>query len=83
MGLYIEHYFEEKGIRFIAVAEGIDSKKGLDNLMLPMTNVINSLYARQASTKTKAAHRRGQAVECSLAAARLSVTRKTLLTDIT
>ena len=57
MGLYIEHYFEEKGIRFIAVAEGIDSKKGLDNLMLPMTNVINSLYARQASTKTKAAHR--------------------------
>ena len=57
MGLYIEHYFEEKGIRFIAVAEGIDSKKGLGNLMLPMTNVINSLYARQASTKTKAAHR--------------------------
>ena len=26
MGLYIDHYFEEKGIRFIAVAEGIDSK---------------------------------------------------------
>lgn len=57
MGLYIEHYFEQKGVRFIAVAEGIDSKNGLDNLMLPMTNVINSLYARQASTKTKAAHR--------------------------
>lgn len=57
MGLYIEHYFEEKGIRFIAVAEGIDSQKGLDNLVLPMTNVINSLYARQASAKTKAAHR--------------------------
>lgn len=52
MGLYIEHYFEEKGIRFIAVAEGVDSKNGLDNLILPMTNVINSLYARQASTKT-------------------------------
>ena len=57
MGLYIEHYFEEKGIRFIAVAEGIDSQKGLDNLVLPMTYVINSLYARQASAKTKAAHR--------------------------
>lgn len=57
MGLYIEHYFEQKGVRFIAVAEGIDSKNGLDNLMLPMTNVINSLYARQASTKTKVAHR--------------------------
>lgn len=57
MGLYIEHYFEQKSVRFIAVAEGVDSKNGLDNLMLPMTNVINSLYARQASTKTKAAHR--------------------------
>ena len=30
--------------------------KGLDNLVLPFTNVINSFYARQASTKTRAAH---------------------------
>ena len=57
MGLYIEHYFEEKGVRFISVAENIDSKNGTDNLVLPFTNVINSFYARQASTKTKAAHR--------------------------
>ena len=57
MGLYIEHYFEEKGVRFISVAENIDSKNGVDNLVLPFTNVINSFYARQASTKTKAAHR--------------------------
>ena len=57
MGMYIEHYFEEKGIRFISVAENIDSKNGVDNLVLPFTNVINSFYARQASSKTKAAHR--------------------------
>ena len=57
MGLYIEHYFEEKGVRFISVAENIDSKNGTDNLVLPFTNVINFFYARQASTKTKAAHR--------------------------
>ena len=57
MGLYIEHYFEEKGVRFISVAENIDSKNGIDSLVLPFTNVINSFYARQASTKTKAAHR--------------------------
>ncbi|HJB53690.1 MAG TPA: recombinase family protein, partial [Candidatus Oscillibacter pullicola] len=37
--------------------ENIDSKNGIDNLVLPFTNVINSFYARQASTKTKAAHR--------------------------
>ena len=57
MGMYIEHYFEEKGVRFISVAENIDSKNGVDNLVLPFTNVINSFYARQASSKTKAAHR--------------------------
>ena len=57
MGLYIEHYFEEKGVRFVSIAENIDSKNGTDNLVLPFTNVINSFYARQASSKTKAAHR--------------------------
>lgn len=56
MGMYIEHYFEQKNVRFISVAESIDSSKGLDNLVLPFTNVINSFYARQASTKTRAAH---------------------------
>ncbi len=55
MGIYIEHDFEEKGVRFISVAENIDSINGTDNLLLPFTNVINSFYARQASTKTKAA----------------------------
>ena len=57
MGLYIEHYFEEKGVRFLSLAENIDSSQGLNNLVLPFTNVINSLYARPASEKTKAAHR--------------------------
>ena len=57
MGLYIEHYFEEKGVRFISVAENIDTKNGMDNLVLPFTNVINSFYTRQSSSKTKAAHR--------------------------
>lgn len=56
MGMYIEHYFEEKGVRFISVAENIDSANGTDNLVLPFTNVINSFYARQSSSKTKAAH---------------------------
>lgn len=57
MGLYIEHYFEEKGVRFISIAENYDSKNGSDNLVLPFTNVINSYYTRQVSAKTKAAHR--------------------------
>ena len=57
MGLYIEHYFEENGIRFISVGEGIDTINGADNIMMPITNVINSLYAKDCSRKVKAAHR--------------------------
>jgi len=57
MGLYIEHYFEENGIRFIAVGEGIDTINGTDNILMPITNVINTLYARDCSRKTKEAHR--------------------------
>ncbi len=57
MGMYIEHYFEEKGVRFVSVAENIDTQNGFDNLALPVTNVMNSFYARQCSSKTKAAHR--------------------------
>ncbi len=57
MGLYIEHDFEESGTRFIAVSEGIDTINGTDNILMPITNVINSLYARDCSRKTKAAHR--------------------------
>lgn len=53
MGMYIEHYFEQKNVRFISVAESIDSAKGLDNLVLPFTNVINSFYARQAIHQNK------------------------------
>ena len=55
MGLYIEHYFEEKSVRFVAITENIDTLNGTDNLVLPFTNVINSFQARQTSVKTKAA----------------------------
>lgn len=57
MGLYIEHYFEESDVRFISIGENIDTINGTDNIMLPFTNIINSFYAREASRKTKAAHR--------------------------
>lgn len=47
MGLYIEHNFEEMGVRFLSVTEIFDTLTGYDNLMLPFTNVLNSLQARQ------------------------------------
>jgi DNA invertase Pin-like site-specific DNA recombinase len=57
MGLYIEHYFEENDVRFIAVGENIDTINGTDNILMPITNVINSLYAKDCSNKVKAAHK--------------------------
>ncbi len=56
MGLYIERYFEEKEVRFIAVGEGIDTINGTDNIIMPITNVMNSVYAKECSRKTKEAH---------------------------
>ncbi len=53
IGMYIEHYFEEKGVRFVSMAENIDTRNGFDNLALPVTNVMNSFYARQCSRKPK------------------------------
>ena len=57
MGLIIEHYFEEKGVRFTSLYDRVDTAKSKDNLIMAITNVMNSFYARQASSKTKAAHR--------------------------
>ncbi|NLI92969.1 MAG: recombinase family protein [Peptococcaceae bacterium] len=57
MGLIIEHYFEEKGVRFISLYDRVDTAKSKDNLIMAITNVMNSFYARQSSSKTKAAHR--------------------------
>lgn len=57
MGLYIEHYFEENSVRLITLGENIDTINGTDNILMPITNVINSLYAKDCSRKTKAAHR--------------------------
>ena len=37
MGLYIEHYFEEHEVRFIAIGEGIDTINGTDNILMPIT----------------------------------------------
>lgn len=56
MEIYIEHFFPEHEVRFISVAEGIGTINGTDNLLMPLTNVINSLYAKECSSKTKAAH---------------------------
>lgn len=57
MGMYIENDFEDWNIRFISIGENIDTLNGTDGILMPITNVINSHYAKECSRKTKQAHR--------------------------
>lgn len=54
VGAYVEE-FKESGVRFIAADDNYDSLVNSDDLMFPMKNVINEMYARDVSKKTKAA----------------------------
>ena len=54
-GYYLERWFPEHGVRFLAVNDHIDSEKGPYDLMLPFKNVFNEQYARDISHKVKSA----------------------------
>ncbi len=54
VGLQVEH-FKEQDVRFIAADDHYDSSVNEDDLMFPMRNVMNEMYARDVSKKTKAA----------------------------
>lgn len=55
VGRYLERWFPEHGVRFLAVNDGIDSAKGPYDMLLPMKNVFNEQYARDISRKVKSA----------------------------
>ena len=55
-GYYLEKYFPEKDVRFIAVTENIDSQNGLDE-MIGVRNIMNEIYAKDISLKVRSAHR--------------------------
>lgn len=55
-GYYIERYFPEKNVRYIAVNDGIDTFSGNSSTeMSPFKNVINDFYARDISRKVRTA----------------------------
>ena len=54
-GMYLDKYFVERNIRFIAIQDNVDSAKGGYDLTVPFLNMINDYYARGISAKTKAA----------------------------
>lgn len=53
IGYYLERLFPSRGIRFIAVNDGVDSDKGPYDLMLPLKNIFNTMYARDVSEKVR------------------------------
>ena len=53
-GMYVQR-FTERNIRFIAADDNYDSLVNSDDLLFPIKNVVNEMYARDVSKKTKAA----------------------------
>ncbi|MBD5080328.1 MAG: DUF4368 domain-containing protein [Ruminococcaceae bacterium] len=53
-GQYTEIYFPSKGVRYIALNDGVDTEKG-ESEIAPFLNILNEMHARQTSKKVKAA----------------------------
>ena len=50
-GFYTEVMFREKGVRFIAIANGVDSSVQGSNEFAPFLNIMNEWYLRDCSRK--------------------------------
>lgn len=59
-GRYIQRYFPEKKVRFIAVNDHVDSKDSIYDMMLPIKNLFNEQYARDISTKVQSSFKAKQ-----------------------
>ena len=64
MGYYLERVFPQKGVRFIAINDHVDSLLRPYDMMLPLKNVFNTQYAKDISEKIrstfKAKQKRGE-----------------------
>jgi len=56
VGYYTEVFFRQKGVRFIAVSNSIDSANGESGEFAPFLNIMSEWYARDASRKLKAVY---------------------------
>ena len=54
VGLYTDVLFPEKGVRFIAISNGVDSATQQENDFTPFLNIINEWYCRDTSKKIRA-----------------------------
>ena len=56
VGYYMDTYFPDRDIRFIAVNDNIDSDEG-ESEIAPFKNVLNEFYARDISKKCRSSYR--------------------------
>lgn len=60
VGFYTEVFFREKGIRFIAISNGVDNTQDNSNEFAPFLNIMNEWYVRDISRKIKSSlHTKG------------------------
>ena len=60
VGFYTEVMFREHGVRFVAIANGVDSDKRESSEFAPFLNIMNEWYVRDSSRKiTSVLHARG------------------------
>ena len=57
VGFYTEVMFREKGVRFIAIANNVDSDVQGSNEFAPFLNIMNEWYLRDACRKIKSAYK--------------------------
>ena len=53
VGFYTEMLFPEKGVRFIAINNGVDSETQGENDFTPFLNIMNEWYAKDTSKKIR------------------------------
>ena len=56
-GFYTEVFFRQHGVRFVAIANGVDSDDQNSNEFAPFLNIMNEWYLRDLSRKQKTAIR--------------------------
>lgn len=52
-GAYIEMYFPQKNVRYIAITDGIDTLNTYEMDIMPFKNILNEMYAKDTSKKGK------------------------------
>ena len=57
VGFYTEIMFPEKGVRFIAINNSVDSANPTENDFTPFLNIMNEWYAKETSNKIRAIFR--------------------------